>query len=63
MEQKRRAQIVASLSLHAKATALYKDKYMTCPTCKERMEKPNVEEPFWWCPRCGHTVPKQKEVV
>jgi len=30
---------------------------MTCPECKELMRTPTVDEPVWFCGRCGLTTP------
>jgi len=36
---------------------------MTCPSCKDLMEGPTPEEPFWFCWSCGKSVPELERIT
>ena len=47
------------------AGALYKAKHgrddMTCPECKQMMQSPDTDYPYWFCFGCGAEVPDQTD--
>ena len=59
------AQAVLLRIVFAKVAVLYSNEGldMTCPECKQMMQSPDTDYPYWFCFDCGAEVPDQKDVI